>query len=234
MIAARKPDGRAQQQHRKDADIDLGALEPDLERQSVDPAMLPGLAQVGARPRLRRQQCAHAFDQHQSANNAQKQDIGQRDDGIEIAQHAQLPEHEHTDNRSCNAANKQHHAKLDINAAAPEMHQRPGYRRRHNLVGSRGNRHGWRHPGKNQQRGDQKSAADPEHACKKTHRAPHAQQQHDVHGNLGDGQINLHVASGAFRYRPDVMARNGVADRPCGAGAKTRHATLGKRPQCKR
>jgi len=52
-----------------------------------------------------------------------------------------------------------------------------------------------RDPNKDQERRHQKPAADPEHAGDVAHRETHPQNQEDVHGQIGDGKIDLQASS---------------------------------------
>jgi hypothetical protein len=158
---------------RDDAEIELGALEPHLEGQTMHPIVLAGLAQRnrlvvgGAAERV------DALPKHQSADGPQKHDIQQRDDQIELAQATQHGEDLYADRGAGKTADQQHKSELDIKRAAAEMRKRAGNRRGDNLVCAGGNRHRGRDVVENQKRRDQKAAAHAKHAGQETHCRAH-------------------------------------------------------------
>ena len=86
-------------------------------------------------------------------------------------------------------------AELEIERAALEMRQRTGERRGDDLVGAGRDRDGWRNVVEDQQRRDQETAADAEHARQKADRRAHGQQHERVDRHFGDRKINAHPVS---------------------------------------
>ena len=67
------------------ADIQLGAVEPHLEREPVDPVMLARPAGRGWRAGSCPGNGAHALYQHQGADNTKEGDIAERYDQVDLA-----------------------------------------------------------------------------------------------------------------------------------------------------
>ena len=78
-----------------DRQIDLRALETHFQRQAVDPAMAAGAAQRHGIAAASPQHRAQAFPEHQPADGGEQDDIGQRDQQIELAERAQHREGPH-------------------------------------------------------------------------------------------------------------------------------------------
>ena len=89
------------------------------------------------------------------------------------------------------AAAEQHQPHLEIDPHAPPVGEHPGNRGGDDLVGlgGHGDRRG--HADEDQQRGHQKSAADPEDAREESDRAAKPEQDKGVDRHLGDGKIDL-------------------------------------------
>jgi len=72
------------------------------------------------------------------------------------------------------------------------MRERTGKRGSDDLVGTGGDRDGWRNIVENQQRRYQEATANPEHSGQKSDRRTHAENDEGVNRNLGDGQVDRH------------------------------------------
>ena len=88
---ADEADDEADPPDRDRRDVDLRALEPDLERQPVNPGVAPPRA-ISAACRLRAHDRPHAFDDHQGADDAEQQQVGDPDGEVELVQRAQQGE----------------------------------------------------------------------------------------------------------------------------------------------
>ncbi len=84
-------------QGRDGADVELRAVEPHLERQAVDPVVLPGAALDQRMPGRRLLERRDAFDQHQSADDAEERDIAKGHEQIEMSIEAQDLDDIHAD-----------------------------------------------------------------------------------------------------------------------------------------
>ena len=62
-------------------------------------------------------------------------------------------------------------------------------------------RDSWRHSDEDQQRRHEEPAADTEHARNETDRQSHRQHEEDVHGQIGDREIDLHARVRWLRER---------------------------------
>ena len=89
-------------------EIDLGALEAHLQRQAVDPAMAAGAAHRHRAAAPGAQHRAQAFPEHQPADGGQQDDVGQRDQQIELAERAQQREGPDPERGADTAAAQQH------------------------------------------------------------------------------------------------------------------------------
>jgi len=136
---------------------------------------------------------AQALHQHQNADRSEKDDIEQRNDEVELALPAEPREDEDAERGPHQAAHKQHQAELDVERAAPEMSDRAGDRRGDHLVGAGRDRdHRWDIV-EDQERRDEKPAADAEHAGQKTDGRTHPENDEDVDRKFCDRQVDRHA-----------------------------------------
>ncbi|MCY1500861.1 hypothetical protein D9M68_349150 [compost metagenome] len=146
-----------------------------------------------------------AFPKHQTADSAEQHDVEQRDHQIELAEAAQQRKQPDADRRAHEATAEQHRAELDIDGAAPKMRDRAGYRRGNHLVGAGRHRHDRRNIVEDQERRDQETTANAEHAGKKADGRAHTENDEYVHRQLCDGQIDRHAGS-SICQRPAMRA----------------------------
>ena len=156
----------------------------------MHPIVLARLLQIGELAGSRPSHGLNALIQHQAANRAQKDDIEQRDDEIELAKFAQQDKDINTDTGAGDAAYNQQRSELEVERAAFEMGQGPAERRSNDLVGASSNCNRRWNIVENQQRRDQKPAADAKHARQKPHRRAHKEEHEDIDRNLGYRQVN--------------------------------------------
>ncbi len=80
---------------------------------------------------------------------------------------------------------------MQVDGATPVVGQSPGGRGGNHLPGHRGDGHRRGDAGKDQQRREQETAADAEQARQKANRPSDPHEKEEVHGKLGDRQIDL-------------------------------------------
>ena len=157
-------------------------MHPVVLMQFAAPRRAAALPQDGAR----------ALDQHQGADDAEKEDVGQADYQVDLADGAQPGEQLDAEIGAEETAREQDAAHLEIDVAAPPVRDHARHRRRNDLVGFGRHRDRRRDADEDQQRRHQEAAADAEQAGKKTDSAAQPHQQEHVDGDLGDRKIDLH------------------------------------------
>ena len=135
---------------------------------------------------------AHRFPQHDRADEAEEGDVGERDDQIELADGAERAEGEDAERRADEPAGAEQQRHLLVDQPAAPVGERGGGRGRDDLRRDGGDRDGRRNAGEDQQRRQQKAAADAEHAGEEPDRPAHAQKEEHVDGQLGDREVKLH------------------------------------------
>ena len=180
-----------------------------LKRQAVDPVVLAGLLQRRRHAARLVAQRVDAFDQHQSADGAEEDDVEQRDEQVELADAAQQGEDEDAGRRADDAADQQHHAELEVEraalagaASAPEKDEAMTW------LAPVATAIAGRDVVEDQQRRDQEAAADAEHARQEADRRAHRQQHEHV-----DGQFPL-----SGDRCPPVQSRNQLSAATAVAG----------------
>ena len=63
-----------------------------------------------------------------------------------------------------------------------------------------------RYADENEERGHEEPAADAEKSGQEPDHPTHAEKQKDIHGHLGDGQVNLHRGAISLRWRGAAAA----------------------------
>ena len=197
---ADEADDDSDRDYGNDRQVDLGALEPQFQRQAVNPAMASGPARRRRNTAPCPQDCTQAFPEHHCADRGQQDDIGQRDHQIELTERAHLREGPHPERGADHAAAQQHDHQQRIDGAASPVEDRAGKRRGGDVTGHRGNRDRGRDADKDQKWRHQEAAADPEHARYKANRCAHRQQEKDIDRNIGDWEKELHAR--LFRNEP--------------------------------
>ncbi len=132
-----------------------------------------------------------AFIQHQAADDAEENYIGERNHQINLSKGFHQAEDIDTDKRPQYPANQQHGAHLEINGPTPPVRDDARYGRGNSLVSLRGDRNRGRDTGKDKKWRHQEATANPEHAGKKSDRCPHTQNKKNIHGQLGNGKVDL-------------------------------------------
>ena len=140
------------------------------------------------------QQRARALDRHQAAENPEQHDVAQRNRQLDLAE---PPEQENSHTPTTEPASPpSSRIKPILKSTLPRrqwaMH--PGQRSADQLVGRGGHRNGGRHADEDQQRSQQKPAADPEHPRQKPDRRAEPQQDENVQRHLGDRQVDIHAS----------------------------------------
>ncbi len=176
MIDGSKPIISAEHEHRDDADIELGCLEPHLEAAAVDPVCAPGRRRLTGAPAAARRSARTLSTIISAADGAEKADVEERDHQIELAELAQDARRSRRRRGAGDAADQQHRAELHVDRAALEMRQHAGNGRGDDLVGAGRHRHGRRDVVEDQQRRDQEAAADAEHAGEEPDRGAHQER----------------------------------------------------------
>ena len=165
---------------RDGADVELGALEAQLQRQAVDPVVLARSG--GRRWRRAAAHLAHgvdALDQHQRADHAEERHVAGGNEEIEQAEPAQAADQLHAEDRADDAAGQQHRAHREVDVAAPPLGERARNRGGRDLRRLGADRHRRRNAGEDQQRRHQEAAADAEQAREKADRAAHGEENED-------------------------------------------------------
>ena len=166
----------------------------------------------GSRP-MQPEQRANAFDHHQRAECTEQQHVADRDRQLDLAQAFQQGEDPHPEKRARQAADQQDVSHLEIDIAAPPVSEHTRNRGTDQLVRRGSDGDGGRYADEDQQRRQQKAAADAEHPGEKSDRRTEAEQNEDVERHLGDRQVDVH---GARRRRlRAVVARRLPAKRAC-------------------
>ena len=185
-------DKKAEGQRQQRADVKLGAPEAHLERQAVQPIMLMQLTRrAGAttdHPGM------HAFDQHQRAERQEQRGIGEADEKLDLARAAQQGEEPDAEHRTGEAADEHQPGHDEIEIAAPPVRERARYRGADQLIGGTRHRDRRRHADQDQQRREQETAADAEHARENADRRAEQQQADNVERDRGDGQVDVEYA----------------------------------------
>jgi hypothetical protein len=170
-------------------------FEPQLERQAVKPCMAARPPQRCRHAMPRADDCAHAFVNHHGANDSQQCHVREPDHQIELVQRTQFGEKPDTGGRTDDAGTEQHHCQRDIECALAPIADRAGKRRRRDMTGYGCHGDCRRDPDEDQQRRHQETAADAEHARDVADRESHPQHKEDVHGQVGDGKVDLQAGS---------------------------------------
>ena len=221
--AVSRPSHGADHERRNGADIETRAGKAQLERQTVNPIVLSGaprgrsLAHAGALQR------ADALAQHQRADHAEKDHVGQRDEEAGLSRLAQEFEQEDACERADDTAGNQDRAHMEVDIAPAPLGKRAPDRGGDHLIGAGRDRDRGRDAGEHQERGQEEAAAHPEHAGEKAHCRAESQHHQKVHRDFGNGQVNLEHRG--RRKREDRIERTekpefGLPDHP-------RHAVFG-------
>ena len=165
--------------------------------------MLTGPAGRATRPRRRRFQCVQALPQHQGADHAEQDHVGERDEEIELAGLLQEIEDLDAGDGAEDAAADQEVAHLQVDVAAPPMAEGARHRGGHHLAGAGADGDARRHAEEDEQRRHDEFAADAEHAGQEADRQPDAEQQKRAERQLGDRKVDLHGAL-STRREPSV------------------------------
>ena len=142
------------------------------------------------------QQRTDALDQHQPADASEKENVGQRDDEIDLSDGLKNAKDPYAECRSASAADQHHQPQLDVDVLAPPMGKHARYAGGDKLVRLGSDRDGRRHADEDQQRRHQEPAADAEHPRQEADDAAHDEDEQPVDGHFGDGEINLHGLGG--------------------------------------
>ena len=116
MIAARNPNQDADRQGRDDADIQTRGAKLHPQRQGVDPAWWRLPDALGAGAAAGAQDRPHALDQHEAADDAEEDDIGKRDQEIDLAELRRSPKIQIPIAEPTSAAGEQDGAHRDVDA----------------------------------------------------------------------------------------------------------------------
>jgi hypothetical protein len=208
-----KPMNRPDRQHRQHADIEPAFLEAHPHRQAVDPVVLVGQALAHHDAPALLEQGPHRFLQHQYAHEAEQHEEAEGDDEIELAGIAQQREGRHPAERAQYAGQHQIHRQMQIDAAAPVVAERARGGGGHHLAGHRGHGHRGGHAGKDQQRRQQEAPAHPEQARQEAHRPSDPHEKEEVHGKLGDRQIDLQDPGSRSDGRSQAILGEGLSTR---------------------
>ena len=169
---------------------------------------------------------AQAFPEHQPADGGEQDDVGQRDQQIELAERAQPGEGQYPQRRADAAAGQQHDRQRRVDRAPSPVGDRAGQRGRRDVARHRGDRDRRRDADEDQERRHQEAAADAEHAGHEADRRAHRQDQEDIDRNVGDGEIELHARSlldwGRGRRPRPPAARISVGHLPAEESARMR------------
>jgi hypothetical protein len=150
-------------------------VEPDLERQAVQPEMAMPLGEgagAGAAP----EPGAERLDQHDHADRAEEHDVAERDHDVDLAALAQQLEQPDAAGRANEAAGDQDHAHAQVDIAAAHMGQHARGRRRQNLGCLGADRNRRRDPDEDQERRHQETAPDAKNTRQKTDGPAQAEQ----------------------------------------------------------
>ena len=135
-----------------------------------------------------------AFDEHQPADNAKEDNVGEPHQEIDLAHRFQRIEQLNPEGCTDQAADQKHGAHPKIDRPALEVRKYAGEGRGDDLV--RLGRHGdggW-NADEEQKRRHQETAADPEHARQDANHAAKPQQKEGVDRDFSDRKIDVHVA----------------------------------------
>ena len=100
------------------------ALEAQFERQPVDPHVAARTAQVHRFSMAHAHDGAHAFCNHQRADDAQQEHVGHPDGDVELSDRAQEREQPDAEGRADDAACEQHADQRHIDGAAAPVAER--------------------------------------------------------------------------------------------------------------
>src|SRR5262249_57971423 len=125
-----KADDKPDAPDRDRGDVDARALEPQLERQSVDPGMTAGLAQLDGLTLSRANDGAYALGHHQGSYDAEKENVRNTDSDIELAKRAEHREEPDAESGADDAASEQHESEREIDGPPMPIADRAGHGRR--------------------------------------------------------------------------------------------------------
>ena len=168
------------------------SLEPDLERQAVDPGVAAGMAQLHRLALVGPQDRPHALDHHHAADRAEQKHVGNADGDVELADRAQQREQPHPRHGADDAAGQQHQGEREVERAAAPIGDRAGHGGSRDVARYRRDRHRRRYPDEDQQRRHQEAAADAEHAGNEPDREPHREHEEYIDRKVGDREVNFH------------------------------------------
>ena len=134
-----------------------------------------------------------AFDEHQPANDAQKDNITELDQQIDLSERLQVVEDHHTQTGADEASDQQHRAHPEVHGLSPQMRKHPRERRSNDLVGFGGHGDCWRDADEEEQWRHQEATTDAEHAGKHAYDSAQPQKEKGVDRDFSDGEIYLHV-----------------------------------------
>ena len=134
-----------------------------------------------------------ALDEHQRADDAEENHVGELDQQIDLPDGAQRIEKLHTERGTDQPANQQHAAHLQIDGFALEMRQHAGKGGGDDLVRLGRHRDGGRDADEEQERRHQEPAADAEHARQDADQPAKPKQKKCVHADFCDGKVDQHV-----------------------------------------
>ncbi len=144
-------DQRSYDKRRNRADIQVRRAKPHFERKTMHPSMTFNLFRrtglLGTTDR------AEALDEHQTANNAKKDYVGQRNQQVDLPDFFQVFKDLNTHRRAEQTAQQQDRAHLEVNGLLFHVRQNAGERRGHNLVRLGRNGNSRRNSDEEQQRG---------------------------------------------------------------------------------
>ena len=116
---------------------------------------------------------------------------------VELVHLAQFGEQPDADRGADNAGAEQHHRQGNVDRTPAPIIDRAGKRGGGDVAGDARHRDRGRDADEDQQRRHQEAAADAEHPGNETDRQPHREDQEYVHGEVGDGKIDLQAGGPA-------------------------------------
>ena len=193
------------------ADVEARFGKAHLEWPAMHPEMLVQAARRPAGWRLRNM-APKLSTSIRAPIVPEKQDVGEADEQIDLAQRHEQAEQGHARNRADDAAGHQDPAHLQVDRPPSQVGQHAGHGRCQDLRRLRSHGHRRRHAHEDQHRRHQEPAADPEQAGQEADHAPEAEHPEQVHGHLGHGKVDVHAAVGPARCVPSSPScRAGVS-----------------------